>query len=199
MFVFMYLCLCVYMKRGERENFNNCHCIHITYLFFPQTVRIHDGLPYGRLCSCHVCKGTSTLQHQIKVCHNSGSGEHEQCRTVPKQFFTGKAPLRTFYLKKHQRSLTDGDGCGKSLNANSQEKTHELVVTCESNVREETLTETSGPYIHQGTDASEQVYSCSECKKSFWRPSYLKRHRQVVHRGERPYSSDICNKSFPTT
>ncbi|PIO26477.1 hypothetical protein AB205_0096150, partial [Aquarana catesbeiana] len=53
--------------------------------------------------------------------------------------------------------------------------------------------ESSSP--HKGDHRGQNLFSCSECGKSFTYRSSLVKH-QRVHTGERPYSCSKCRKSF---
>ncbi|PNF16227.1 hypothetical protein B7P43_G15296 [Cryptotermes secundus] len=47
----------------------------------------------------------------------------------------------------------------------------------------------------QDVHGQDRPFSCDVCKKSFRQQSHLKEHKRI-HTGERPFSCNICNKSF---
>ncbi|XP_073451124.1 uncharacterized protein [Aquarana catesbeiana] len=53
--------------------------------------------------------------------------------------------------------------------------------------------ESSSP--HEGNHRGDNLFSCSECGKSFIKKAHLATH-QRIHTGERPYSCSECGKSF---
>ncbi|PIO38467.1 hypothetical protein AB205_0143570, partial [Aquarana catesbeiana] len=53
--------------------------------------------------------------------------------------------------------------------------------------------ESSSP--HEGDYRGQNLFSCSECEKSFTRKGFLVQHLRI-HTGERPYSCSECGKTF---
>ena len=45
---------------------------------------------------------------------------------------------------------------------------------------------------------SNSQYSCDECGRQFTSKSYVKQHKAIVHRQEKPFVCSVCGKSFST-
>jgi len=174
--------------------------IHLQTLFFPQTVRIPDGLPHGSLCSCDVCKQSPILQDDIKVYHNSVSGEHEQSKILSNEFITEEFPLKRLqytaiynnHLEVHKTERSDSVGVPNQSVGTSYVETHQHLLGADSG---KSFNYDSRLETHEAVNTEELPYLCSVCKEAFSEASNLYAH-QRKHITERPYSCDVCKKSF---
>ncbi|ODM91029.1 putative zinc finger protein, partial [Orchesella cincta] len=183
------------------KNFSCLFCDHRSHSlghFMGHLKTKHIGeKPYPcRKCSAAYASSSSLKSHIQRV-HRLKERENNKCSVCSKTFSHKYELNRHLKFHKGEKSFKCSL-CGKGFYfrwmLNTHILSHEKGYSCD--VCLNSFATASNLKLHQQTHYERVKIKCAECPITFFNKNGLQSHVQQVHRKERPFLCDICEKSF---
>jgi len=129
---------------------------------------------------------------------------HKAHHTVKEEFTCDRCDKIFIYqrnLMKHKEICMERTDESIASDGSSENEDVDRVqqTTCRVCFKEfESLDELRSHNIKEHGGATQKPYNCNTCGRPFAYKSSLEQHIQTAHKGELPFSCDVCNKSYPS-